>query len=103
VTLSVFTNGLTDERFEKAAIVLQDDNLSSDQKLKKIHALIPFPATVSADKLGKLIRVTKQAILKGDWWKENRKGEKENEVGRRHQKHKERAKQYEVDPNNDED
>jgi len=102
--LSVFTNGLADERFERAAIVLQSDSLTVHEKLTKIDELIPFPPTVSAANLGQLVGgVSKQAVMKTEWWNHNRKGEKESEIGRRHDKHHERAKQYEPYGINDED
>jgi hypothetical protein len=39
-----------------------------------------------------MLGVTKQAVQNTEWWKENRKGEKSNEVGRRHEAHRKRAK-----------
>jgi hypothetical protein len=93
--LNVFTGGLTDERFDKAIAVLENESLTLDQKLTKIDALIPFPPTASASKLGKLFGKSKAAVLKTQWWISNRKGERQSEVGRRRAKHRERAKQYE--------
>jgi hypothetical protein len=53
--------------------------------------------------LGELVGVTKQAVLKTDWWIQHRKGEKSDEVGRRHISHQERAKQHEQNqPSDDE-
>jgi len=95
--LSVFTNRLTDERFKEAAIVLQNDGLTAHEKLTKIDKLMPFPPTASAEDLGQLVDVSKQAVLKTKWWIENRKGEKDNLIGRRHDKHHELAKQHESD------
>src|SRR5205823_3165270 len=93
--MRVFTNGLADERIEKAARVLSNDQLTANEKLTKIDALIPFPATASAEQLGDMLGVTRQAVLKTGWWIENRKGEKENETGRRRAAHQKRAKDYE--------
>jgi len=73
--LRVFTNGLADERFNKAASVLQDSKLTVHEKLTEIDRLIPFPATASAEQLGQLIGVSKQAVLKTVWWTQHRKGE----------------------------
>jgi hypothetical protein len=45
--------------------------------------------------------VTKQAVLKTDWWIQNRKGEKETEVGRRREGHRKRASSYEASSQDD--
>jgi len=100
--LSVFTNGLTDEWLGRAESVLRDDNQTANEKLTKIDELMSLPPTVSAEKLGDLVGVSKQAVMKTDWWIQNRKGEKQSEVGRRHDKHQERANQYEPDRQNEE-
>ena len=94
--MRVFTNGIADDRIEKATRLLADDKLTVNEKLTKIDALIPFPATASAEQLGEMLGVTKQAVLKTDWWIQNRKGEKESEVGRRRDGHRKRAKSYEA-------
>lgn len=94
--MRVFTNGLADDRIEKAARLLADGNLTANEKLTKIDALIPFPATTSAEQLGNMLGVTKQAVWKTDWWIQNRKGEKESEDGRRHEGHRKRAEGYEA-------
>jgi hypothetical protein len=94
--LRVFTNGLADDRIGKAKLLLSDDKLTVNEKLTKIDALIPFPATASAEQLGEMLGKTKQAVLKSDWWKQNRQGEKENEIGRRRAGHKTRAEDYEA-------
>jgi hypothetical protein len=101
--MRVFTNGIVDDRIEKATRLLADDKLTANEKLTKIDALIPFPATASAEQLGELLGVTKQAVLKTEWWMQNRKGEKENEVGRRREGHRKRAKSYEAPGQDDED
>lgn len=93
--MRVFTNGIADDRIEKATRLLANDELTVNEKLSKIDALIPFPATASAEQLGGMLGVTKQAVLKTDWWIRNRKGEKESEVGRRREAHRKRAKSYE--------
>jgi hypothetical protein len=101
--MRVFTNGLSDDRIEKAVEVLANNQLTANDKLTKIDALMPFPASASAAQLGKLVGVKKQAVLKGEWWIQNRKGEKESEIGRRRAKHQERAKCQEPPrPNDDE-
>jgi hypothetical protein len=101
--LRVFTNGLADDRIEKAAGLLSDDRLTANEKLKKIDALIRFPATASAEQLGRMLGVTKQAVQQTDWWIQNRKGEKQNEIGRRRDGHQKRAKVYEPPDTKDDD
>jgi hypothetical protein len=93
--LKVFTNGLVDDRIRRAAGILTDGNLTADEKLTRIDELMRFPPTASAEKLGELVGVTKQAVMKGDWWKQHRRGEKDNEVGRRQTGYKKRAKETE--------
>jgi hypothetical protein len=95
--LRVFTNGLAEDRIKRAIPLLTDDKLTVNEKLTRIDALIRFPTTASAEDLGQLLSVTKQAVLKTDWWIQNRKGEKENEIGRRRARHQLRAKEYEPD------
>jgi putative hemolysin len=101
--LSVFTNGLADERLDKAGSVLDDDKLTVDEKLWKIDALMPIPPTVSAAKLGKALGVSKTAVQNTTWYIQNRKGQKDNEIGRRREQHRQRGQQYEGDrqPDND--
>src|SRR5262249_27728001 len=101
--MRVFTNGIADDRIKRATRFLADDRLTANEKLTKIDALIPFPATASAEQLGAMLGVTKQAVLKTDWWMQNRKGEKESEVGRRREGHRKRAKSYEAPGRDDED
>lgn len=100
--MRVFTNGIADDRIEKATRLLGDNKLTVNEKLTKIDALIPFPATSSAEQLGDMLGVTKQAVLKTDWWIQNRKGEKDSEVGRRREGHRKRVKYYEA-PGQDDD
>jgi hypothetical protein len=89
--LTVYTDGQADDRLKKAAALVEDDQLTVGEKLEKIDALVPFPPTASARQLGDLLRRKKQAVLKTNWWKRNRKGEKASEVGRRRARHRERA------------
>jgi len=100
--LRVFSGGIVDDRIRKAMQLLADGKLSANEKLAKIDALIPFPMTASAEQLGKMLGVTKQAVLKTDWWVQHRKGEKEAEVGRRREVHRRRAESYEA-PGRDDD
>lgn len=93
--LSVFTNGIADERMERAQAILLNENLSTDEKLTGIDTEMPLPPTASAEQLGKMLGVSKQAVLKTDWWKRNRKGEKASLIGRRTAVRDERAKSAE--------
>jgi hypothetical protein len=93
--LRVYTNGLVDDRIKAASQVLSDDTLTANEKLTEIDELIRIPATASAEQLGKMLGVTKQAVLRTEWWTNNRRGEKANAVGRRGAVHRERAEEYE--------
>jgi hypothetical protein len=100
--LRVYTNGVSEDRIEKATRLLSDGHLTVNEKLTKIDALIRIPATASAEQLGQMLGVTKQAVLKTEWWIQNRKGEKVSEIGRRHEGYRKRAKSYEA-PGQDDD
>lgn len=100
--LQIYTNGVYDERMKQAEAVRANKSLSVDMKLTKIDSLIPFPASTSAQKLADALGVTKQAVMKTKWWKANRKGEKDNEVGRRRNVHRQRANTVDL-PLDDED
>ena len=101
--LNIFTNGLADERLEDMKGILDNDNLSTDEKLQKIDALIPIPPTVSAEKLGKVLGVSKQAIQKTSWYDQKRKGRKNLDAAQRHDVYRQRGKQYEADPGENDD
>jgi hypothetical protein len=101
--LSVLTNGVADERITEAASVLQDDELTTHEKLTKIHAAIGIPCTASAEQLGKMFGVTKQAVMKTGWWNQRRRGERENAIGQRRDKHRERAEEIDQNQQNDDD
>jgi hypothetical protein len=88
--LRLFTNGIVDERIEKAAVVLADDKLTANEKLTKIDGLMPLPATASAEQLGEMLGVTKQAVMKTEWWRKNRRGESQEEIDRRFDEHERR-------------
>jgi len=101
--LSVYTNGLADERLGRVGNVLNDDKLSMDEKLWKIDVLMPIPPTVSAAKLGKALGVSKTAVQKTTWYLQKCKGQKDNEIGRRQEQHRQRGQQYEPDRQSDDD
>jgi hypothetical protein len=99
--LNAFTNGLADERLDKAANVLNNDTLTIDEKLWAIDALMPIPPTVSGAKLGKALGVSKTAIQNTTWYIQKRKGQKDNEIGRRHEQYRQRGQQYESERKRD--
>lgn len=92
--LQVFTKGVSDERFTNAAEIVAS-KMTVNEKLTKLDAQVCIPATASAEELGDMLEVTKQAVSQTDWWIQNRKGEKESEIARRKTKHKKRAEDYE--------
>lgn len=95
--LRVYTNGAADERIEKITKLVANTSLTVEEKLSKMDALIPIPHTASAEQLGEMLtpKVSKQAVMKSDWWQTNRKGEKALEVGRRRAGHQARAQNFE--------
>ena len=93
--LRVFTNGVADERFQRAAQILADDTLTANDKLTRIDELIRFPPTASAEQLGEMLGVSKQAILKTAWWCKNRQGMTDVEIERRRSRMKERGQKFE--------
>lgn len=101
--LRVFTNGIVDERIKNAAQILDDDNLTANEKLTRIDGLIHFPPTASAEQLGEMLGVSKQAVLKTPWWRKHRRGDLKDQIGRRHAQHKERAKCFEPPRQDDDD
>jgi hypothetical protein len=101
--MRVFTNGIADERFKEATRLLENETLTANEKLTRIDGLIPFPATASAEQLGGMLGVTKQAVMKTEWWQRNRKGEKADEIGRRREGHRKRADRCEAPVRDDGD
>lgn len=101
--LRVFTNGIVDERINNAAQILDDDNLTANEKLTRIDGLIHFPPTASAEQLGEMLGVSKQAVLKTAWWRKHRRGDLEDQIERRHTQHKERAENFELPRSDDDD
>lgn len=88
--LRVFTNGVVDERIEQAALVLADESLTANEKLTKIDGLMPLPPTASAEQLGEMLGVSKQAVMKTAWWRKNRRGETQKEIDDRFQDHEDK-------------
>jgi hypothetical protein len=93
--MNLYTDGIADVRIRDVDRLRRNDNLNVNEKLTEINALIPIPPTASAEMLGKFLRVTKQAVLKTDWWDQNRKDEKAVEISRRRARHQRRAREYE--------
>jgi hypothetical protein len=100
--LRVFTNGIVDERIQQAAQILADDTLTANEKLTRIDELIHFPPTASAEQLGAMLGVTKQAVMKTAWWCKNRRGITVEEIERRQARMKDRGWESER-PRSDED
>jgi hypothetical protein len=88
--LRVYTNGVVDERIRQATQILADDTLTANEKLTRIDELIHFPSTASAEQLGEMLGVTKQAVMKTVWWCKTRRGMTDEEIDRRFDEHKER-------------
>jgi hypothetical protein len=74
----------------QATQVLANDTLTAHEKLTKIDGLIPFPPTASAEQLGAMLGVSKQAVMKTAWWRKNRRGETQEEIDRRFDEHEKR-------------
>jgi hypothetical protein len=100
--LDLYTNGLADKRIQQAQRIV-GSGMATNEKLMKLDALVPIPATASAKGLGAALGVSKQAVLKSEWWKDNRRGEKADEIGRRGQRHQQRARDYEPQPADDDE
>jgi len=107
--LNVYTNGLADDRLEKASSVLNSD-LTVDEKLWKIDELMPIPPTVSAEKLGKIFTsgekpngVSKTAIQNTTWYDQKRKGRKSKEIDKREGRLRQLGQEYKRDRQADDD
>lgn len=88
--LRVFTNGVADERLRQTNQVLANDKLTVNEKLTKIDGLMPVPPTASAEQLGEMLGVSKQAVMKTAWWRKNRRGETQKEIDDRFQDHEDK-------------
>ena len=75
---------------KQAAEILADESLTAHDKLTKIDSLMPFPPTASAEQLGEMLGVSKQAVMKTEWWRINRRGESKNEIDDRFQDHEDK-------------
>ena len=95
--LSLYSDGVSDARLRGATEVVLNNGLGTQEKLAKIDELIRIPPSASAERLGEVFGVSKQAVLKTEWWRTNRRGEKASEIGRRHQKYKDQKEDYDPD------
>jgi hypothetical protein len=93
--ISVYTEGLVDQRLASAADVLLNKSLTTNERLSKIDSSVPIPPTASAAKLGQMLGVTKQAVMRTQWWREHRRNQGADLIGRRHSQHRARAKLHE--------
>jgi hypothetical protein len=94
--LRVFTDGVSDERIQKATQILTDAKLTVDEMLTRIDNEIHFPVTASANDLAQMLGgVSKTVVIRSSWWQNNRAGKKAEEIDRRRQKHQDRAGEYE--------
>jgi hypothetical protein len=99
----LYTNGVSDECIKKVALLRDNSNLSVNEKLTKIDALLPLPPTASAEKLGQMLGVTRQAVLQTDWWVDNRWGKRDDKISEREEAHRRRAQSYEAPGQDDDD
>ncbi|MFO0877410.1 MAG: hypothetical protein U0840_08550 [Gemmataceae bacterium] len=99
--LKLYTNGIAKERIQSAFHILTDDSLSANEKLTRMDNKCPFPIYSSAEQLGALLGVTKQAVLKTEWWRLTFKDRKQIAISRRKERHAERAKGYESTSDDD--
>lgn len=100
--LNVYMRGLAGSRLAAAEAILRNDGLTVNDKLTRIEEFLPIPPTASAQQLADLFGKSKAAVINTDWWKRNRKGQKAMQIGRRREKHRERAGQYQPDRASDE-
>lgn len=101
VVLALYTGHVANETFRKLAEIVRDTTLTVNEKLARLHATLPLPPNVSAQKLAKALGVSKSAVIASDWWKEHRKGRREKDQERRRERLIERGKQYEPPPRDD--
>jgi hypothetical protein len=92
----------SEERIQAVAALVNNPDLTVNEKLTQIDQQLPIPATASAEKLGELLKVTKQAVMKCEWWQENRRGTRQDDESRRLARHEKRKKELEP-PGRDED
>lgn len=99
--IRLLAGGIADDRVQQAAAILQNDTLTANEKLIKVNSVLPLPAKSSAEQLADLLNISKTAVLKTSWWKQNRKGEKADEVGRRREVYRRRSNNLDSDESDD--
>lgn len=67
-------------------------NLRLNEKLQKIVELFPLTANFSSRVWAEIFGVTHAAIQDTDWWKKNRRGEKDRRIAEREDRLRERGK-----------
>ncbi|MGB7329543.1 MAG: hypothetical protein WBD31_32010 [Rubripirellula sp.] len=92
---NLYSDNVAEERMRAAHNILNGDGSIND-KLEKIDAIFPIPASASGEALGRVFDVTRQAIAKTDWWEQNRKGKAEERVETRRSSHNSRAKRRDI-------
>jgi hypothetical protein len=89
--VSLYTGGIADTKIVQVENIQTNDNLTVNEKLWKMDKIMPIPAKASAKQLGTMLKVSKTAIQKTEWWMQNRKGKKSEEIESRKKSHKERS------------
>lgn len=96
--LAVLTNGAADDRIQGAVDVLESRNLGVNEKLTGIAKMIPIPPTASARQLADMLGVSATAVKNSAWWKDNRRGQREDLIGKRHEYHRRRGEEERGSP-----
>ena len=94
--MNIYTDGLAEERFRLAVKVLKGDK-TADEKLWEIDELMPIPATVSGEKLGSALGVTKTAVQKTSWWEKKRRGRRDQDSEEREELRRRQGQTFERD------
>lgn len=92
--LRVFVGNIADDRLLQIKTIVEGE-LTANCKLQKIDGLIKIPPSASAAALGEMLGITGGAVKQTSWWRSNRYGNKNKDVGRRHHKLSERGDTYE--------
>jgi hypothetical protein len=92
--LLIYTSGAAMEQFDDLEGILSDGNTTADEKLREINRRLPIPPSTSAQQLAHALGVTKTAVLKTEWWHQNRRGERQSTSGRREEMLKERGRRW---------
>jgi hypothetical protein len=101
--LGILTENVAQERISEAAALLCRTDLTVDEKLQALDAIIPIPPTATARQLAAALQVSKPAVVKTTWWRRHRSGDEDWETERRKALHRERAKLIDRPTRDDED